>query len=310
MAKTIINNPYQSPTRQNWLKIAGFKNINDTITPKNGERIYGQVGAVYFNQLAQNDGNDTGTITPPDCPDCPQIDPPTNPDTQTPDTPQGCTCRSLDELGDYIEQKASESFCESTPVEDDNQYFPCLTGADGDELRISCPITMDCDYVTRKRWAAISVHVQNASEHIKNDLIVLPNSFLSDRECRSEFYLNTSPQSAYKIAKREWAEAAAVLWNNAVNYVLGQGVEYKGLYVLDKLGNLIDEQGASFTVTADYISSFINLHLCVYGGKNLIKGIVPGNNYLTLYIDPSDVGWFICYKCFDYRDSIYDCDLI
>lgn len=139
MTKTIISNPYQSQNRQNLLKAGGLKNIDDTITPKNGERIYGKVGEVRFNQLAQNNGNDTGTITPPDCPDCPPIDPPTDPDNPTPDTPQGCTCRSLDELGDYIAQKASESFCENTPVEDDNQYFPCLTGADGGELRISCP---------------------------------------------------------------------------------------------------------------------------------------------------------------------------
>lgn len=145
MTKVVISNRYQSQTRQNLLKIAGIKNISETITPKNGERIFGQVGAVYFNKLAQNNGNDTGNITPPDCPDCPPIDPPTDPDNPTPDTPQGCTCRSLDELGDYIAQKASESFCESTPVEDDNQYFPCLTGADGGELRISCPNDDNCN---------------------------------------------------------------------------------------------------------------------------------------------------------------------
>lgn len=145
MTKVVISNRYQSQTRQNLLKIAGLKNVGEIISPQNGERIFGQVGAVYFNQIAQNNGNDTGTITPPDCPDCPPIDPPTDPDDPTPDTPQGCTCRSLDELGDYIEQKASKSFCESTPVEDDNQYFPCLTGADGGELRISCPKEDNCN---------------------------------------------------------------------------------------------------------------------------------------------------------------------
>lgn len=146
MQKLIIKNKYQSPNRMNILTAAGIAQINEPITPQNGERIFGGLGVVTFNQASQynEEENPNDPITPPNCPDCPPIDPPTDPDDPTPPTPQGCTCRSLDELGDYIEQKASESFCENTPVEDDNQYFPCLTGADGGELRISCPKDDDC----------------------------------------------------------------------------------------------------------------------------------------------------------------------
>lgn len=176
MTKTIISNPYQSQNRQNLLKAGGLKNIDDTITPKNGERIYGKVGEVRFNQLAQNNGNDTGTITPPDCPDCPPIDPPTDPDNPTPDTPQGCTCRSLDELGDYIAQKASESFCENTPVEDDNQYFPCLTGADGGELRISCPNDENCETQTGTAYIYLSKELYLGNREIE----IIPETFLNE----------------------------------------------------------------------------------------------------------------------------------
>lgn len=71
--KLIISNQFQSQNRVNLLKISGVKTINETITPKNNNRILGNVGVVHLQQNAQyydNNIDPNSPILPPDCPNC------------------------------------------------------------------------------------------------------------------------------------------------------------------------------------------------------------------------------------------------
>lgn len=71
--KLIISNQFQSQNRVNLLKISGVKTINETISPKNNNRIFGNVGVVHLQQNAQfyNENEDPNSpILPPDCPNC------------------------------------------------------------------------------------------------------------------------------------------------------------------------------------------------------------------------------------------------
>ena len=72
MQKLIIKNKYQSPNRMNILTAAGIAQINEPITPKNGERIWGGLGVVTFNQASQynKEENPDAPITPPNCTNC------------------------------------------------------------------------------------------------------------------------------------------------------------------------------------------------------------------------------------------------
>lgn len=82
MQKLIIKNKYQSPNRMNILTAAGIAQINEPIFPQNGERIWGGLGVVTFNQASQysEEENPDAPITPPNCVNCgggiTPIDPP------------------------------------------------------------------------------------------------------------------------------------------------------------------------------------------------------------------------------------------
>lgn len=59
----------------NILTAAGIAQINEPIFPQNGERIFGGLGAVYFNQASQygdpdNPSDPNAPINPPNCPNC------------------------------------------------------------------------------------------------------------------------------------------------------------------------------------------------------------------------------------------------
>ena len=72
MQKLIIKNKYQSPNRINILTAAGIAQINEPIFPQNGERIWGGLGVVTFNQASQysEEENPDTPITPPNCTNC------------------------------------------------------------------------------------------------------------------------------------------------------------------------------------------------------------------------------------------------
>lgn len=67
----------------NILTAAGIAQINEPILPQNGERIWGGLGVVTFNQASQynEEENPNDPITPPDCVNCgggipPEVPPP------------------------------------------------------------------------------------------------------------------------------------------------------------------------------------------------------------------------------------------
>ena len=72
MQKLIIKNKSPRPNRMNILTAAGIAQINEPILPQNGERIWGGLGKVTFNQASQyiEEPNPDAPITPPDCVNC------------------------------------------------------------------------------------------------------------------------------------------------------------------------------------------------------------------------------------------------
>lgn len=143
MQKLIIKNKYQSPNRINILTAAGIAQINEPISPQNGERIWGGLGVVTFNQASQysEEENPNDPITPPDCPNCgggikpePQPQPSGN-----------CEKKNISELKQVLDDYASQSFCDKEFPEVQFSTFlgydkpPSDSTAKEIELRMLCP---------------------------------------------------------------------------------------------------------------------------------------------------------------------------
>ena len=147
MQKLIIKNKYQSLNRINILTAAGIAQINEPILPQNGERIWGGLGVVTFNQASQYNEEDSPNdpIKPPDCPNCGGGIKP------EPGVPPGANCekKNISELKQVLDDYANQSFCDkefpevqfSTFIGYDKQ--PSDSTAREIELRMLCPID-DC----------------------------------------------------------------------------------------------------------------------------------------------------------------------
>lgn len=143
MQKLIIKNKYQSLNRMNILTAAGIAQINEPITPQNGERIFGGLGVVTFNQASQynEEENPNDPITPPNCPNCgggikpePSVSPGAN-----------CDKKNISELKQILDDYANQSFCDKEFPEVQFSTFigydkpPSDSTAKEIELRMLCP---------------------------------------------------------------------------------------------------------------------------------------------------------------------------
>lgn len=127
----------------NILTAAGIAQINEPIFPQNGERIWGGLGVVTFNQASQfkETPDPDAPITPPDCPNCDGgIEP-------EPSVPPGANCdkKNISELKQVIDDYANQSFCDKEFPEVQFSTFigydkpPSDSTAKEIELRMLCP---------------------------------------------------------------------------------------------------------------------------------------------------------------------------
>lgn len=133
----------------NILTAAGIAQINEPISPKNGERIWGGLGVVTFNQVSQynEEENPNDPIMPPDCPNCGGgIEP-------EPSVPPSANCekKNISELKQVLDDYANQSFCDKEFPDVQFSTFigydkpPSDSTAQEIELRMLCPVDFNCE---------------------------------------------------------------------------------------------------------------------------------------------------------------------
>ena len=242
MQKLIIKNKYQSLNRINILTAAGIAQINEPITPQNGERIFGGLGVVTFNQASQysEEENTNDPITPPNCPNCgsgikpePSVQPGAN-----------CEKKNISELKQILDYYANQSFCDKEFPEVQFSTFigydkpPSDNTAKKIELRMLCPSDECSDDEDEEQDTYLYAWAGTNDE----DFVYIPCELKSTKEITQTIEYILSLKANYCVC--DFEDMSPQDWYNQIQKD-ENGKYLDGCYYLGQFSSYCDEQGSN-----------------------------------------------------------------